>query len=102
MKPFSKKRAAEMRRYTTLRFAFLTQHPWCQFPLRPMVDGLYRIDAGCDQRATEVHHKRGRVGGDLLDIDHWAGLCHAHHVWVTEHPAEAIRLGISERRVGVR
>jgi hypothetical protein len=43
---------------------------------------------------------QGRVGVLLLDVTRWAALCRAHHRWVTEHPAAAYNLGISERRIG--
>ena len=86
MRAVSPKRARQLREYGKLRVAFLTGHPLCQL---------------CEERnATEVHHKRGRVGADLLDVDHWAALCRHCHAYVTEHPAEAIRLGISEPRIG--
>lgn len=71
---------------------------------RRLRDGFLYVNRICEycgeQAATEVHHKRGRVGADYLDVDHWAALCHRCHVWVTEHPAEAIEQGISERRIG--
>lgn len=83
----SAKRARANRRYTVLRRDYLTAHPRCEFP------------GGCVQPATEIHHKAGRVGPLLLDVGHWAPLCHAHHAWTTEHPALAVEMGVSERRV---
>lgn len=84
----SPRRAAEERAYRRLRLAFLEANPYCEFP------------EPCGEQATEVHHKRGRVGADLLDVDHWAGLCSPHHRFATEHPAAAYEMGISERRIG--
>lgn len=89
MRPNTSKRAAQMRVYRGLRRVYLEDHPACEFPI------------GCDGAATEIHHKRGRVGADLIDVTRWAGLCHDHHAYVTEHPTEAYELGISERRIGV-
>lgn len=59
-----------------------------------------RRQIGCTLFATEVHHRRGRVGRLLLDQTHWAALCHGCHSYYTEHPAEAYESGISERRIG--
>lgn len=87
MRAVSKKRAREQRIYTKLRAEHLEANPWCVWPL------------GCGQPATEIHHRRGRVGALYLATEHWSGLCHSHHQRATERPAEAYRLGISERRV---
>ena len=82
----SYKRRWERRQYRDLRAAFLTGRPLCEM---------------CEEaRSTEVHHKRGRVGSLDLDADHWAALCHNCHAWVTENPAQAYALGMSENRVG--
>lgn len=83
------RRARENRSYRLSRRVFLAEHPRCEFP------------SGCVQPATEVHHRKGRVGALLLDQSHWSALCRDHHAWVTEHPAEAVAMGISEIRVGV-
>lgn len=87
MRARSVKRAAQERTYRALRRPFLEANPWCQFP------------TGCGQPATELHHRRGRVGALLTDDRYWSALCHEHHAWTTGHPAEAYRLGVSERRV---
>lgn len=81
------KRAKQEREYAKLRRQFLDANPWCQYPLE------------CGEPATEVHHRKGRVGALLLNMLHWSALCHDHHRYVTEHPQHAYELGISERRV---
>lgn len=88
MRPISPKRAREARAYTVLRRDYLTAHPRCEFP------------GGCVQPATEIHHKRGRVGALFLDVSHWSALCHDHHAFLTVHPAIAYEMGMSERRIG--
>lgn len=87
MRARSPKRARQERRYTFLRAQYLDTNPWCAHP-------------ACTQYATEVHHKRGRVGELLTAVEHWLPLCHTHHVWVTEHPALAKVMGLSENRIG--
>ena len=89
MRAVSPKRAALLRIYSKRRAVFLETHPRCSFP------------SGCAWPATEIHHRRGRVGALLLDEAHWSGLCNDHHRWTTEHPAIAYEMGISERRVGI-
>lgn len=81
----SAKRARDNRTYSVLRREFLTTHPFCQV---------------CSLAATDVHHRRGRVGADLLDVDHWSALCRECHRLVTERPAWAMELGLSESRIG--
>jgi hypothetical protein len=83
----SPQRAAEQRIYTKRRRVFLAERERCEWPL------------GCEQAATEVHHRRGRVGALYLAVEHWSALCHDHHTHCTQNPAEAYALGISERRV---
>ncbi len=80
------KRAAMERQYTKQRREFLHSRPQCEFPQ-------------CQQPATQVHHRRGRVGALLLDEEHWTAICGPHHQYVTEHPRHAYELGLSERRV---
>lgn len=84
----SRKRARQLREYSVLRAEFLARFPRCQYP------------GGCTALSTDVHHMRGRVGADLLDVDHWLALCRPHHEHITTHPAEALALGVSERRIG--
>lgn len=56
--------------------------------------------------AEDIHHMLGRVGyADdwarehdiplLLDARFWLPVCREAHIWITEHSAEAIRLGYS-------
>lgn len=52
----------------------------------------------CAGMANEVHHAKGRVGRLLNDTEWWVALCSACHRWVTEHPAEAKRVGLSASR----
>jgi hypothetical protein len=83
----SPKQARRLREYAQLRAAFLVANPRCGFP-------------SCDQPATDVHHRRGRIGPLLLDVAKWTAICRPHHSWVTEHPEAAVELGISELRIG--
>lgn len=84
----STKRRQQQRTYRVLRAEFLDARPTCENPL------------GCPNGAVEVHHMRGRVGGDFLDVSRWLALCSKCHRYATENPATAIAVGLSERRIG--
>lgn len=81
-------RAAQERVYRKRRLVFLAEHERCDFP------------GGCVNAAQDVHHKRGRVGVDLLDESRWLACCRPHHDWIGLHPAAAYEMGVSERRIG--
>jgi hypothetical protein len=83
----SKKRAQQNRLYMKLRREYLEAHPRCESPW------------DCGFRATEIHHKRGRVGALLTDVTHWIALCAPCHHYATVNPAEAIACGVSESRL---
>ena len=81
----SRKRAAAMRVYLKRREAYLTANPWC---------GV------CGGTATQVHHRRGRIGVLLLDESLWLPICAPCHQAVTDRPRWAIEQGYSLPRVG--
>ena len=88
MPPISRKRAREARLYTLLRKEFLAARPLCESPWP------------CGNRATEVHHAAGRRGERLCQVENFRALCRSCHQRVTEHPAEAIEVGLSLPRIG--
>jgi hypothetical protein len=50
---------------------------------------------GCRRaKATEVHHRRGRIHGLLLDKRHWVALCKHCHDFVHRHPQAAREAGL--------
>lgn len=75
----SKVRHARLREYGKLRARFLHDRPHCE---------------RCKKRATDIHHKRGRVGRLLCMTEHWAGLCRRCHDFVGNNPKEARELGL--------
>ena len=55
----------------------------------------------CDQPSTEIHERLSRArGGSILDESNCVALCHEHHRWTTDHPAEATKLGLLKSRWG--
>ena len=86
--PVSKKRQVEMDEYSKRRLAFLALHSSCQAKL-----------VSCTGKATDVHHKAGRVGDDYLNMNKWLAVCRSCHGWIEINPVEAKELGFSESRL---
>ena len=86
--PVSKKRQGEMDKYGKLREAFLVAKPTCEAHL-----------SGCTSKATDVHHKAGRMGDNYLKIGTWLAVCRSCHSYIETHPEEAKELGLSESRL---
>jgi len=91
VKARSKSEAVRMEVHRGIADMFKKLHPWCQ---ACMVLGYWT------QKSTQhVHHRRGREGYLLFDVRHFLPVCHGCHAWIGDHPAEAIELGLSEKRV---
>ena len=70
----------KMREYGPKRKAFLLRHPQCAvFP---------------DERATDIHHTRGRIGSLLCDERYWAAVSRDGHQWIHKNIAEARKRGL--------
>ena len=60
-----------------------------------------RCGGSCEIRATwsctgqceEVHHKQGRIGDRMLDLDKMVGICHNCHDYINRNPALAYDRG---------
>lgn len=87
--PRSQKRSKEERLYLAKRIIFLQEHPMCEAHL----SGI------CTEHAQEVHHKKGRIGDDLLDETHWLALCHMCHDYIENHREFAMEKGFSIKRI---
>lgn len=85
----SEKRSKEEKLYSAKRALFLAEHHMCEA----------HIVGICTKVAEEVHHKEGRTGENYLDVSKWLAACHCCHVWITDHPEEAIQLGFSLKRI---
>ena len=51
----------------------------------------------CGAYGVERDHRQNRQTGNTV-VSNLQGLCHEHHVWKTEHPAEALRQGFAVPR----
>lgn len=74
MRPASTARAAQLREYSKERAIFLDSCVCAKCATLP---------------ASDVHHKRGRIGRLLCDKRFWIGLCAACHDWIHRHPSKA-------------
>jgi hypothetical protein len=80
MRRVSLKRQRELRTYKRLRERFLADYLWCEFP-------------GCQRPAAVVHHRRGRFGGRLNDVEWWAASCVEHNDYAETNTGEALACG---------
>lgn len=75
----SPKRQGEYNKYSKAKNAYLALHPQCE-----------RCKS---QKATDLHHKTGRVGQWLCRYEYFAALCRNCHNWIHANGKEARRLG---------
>lgn len=71
MRQVSKKRAQQIREYKILRDDFMSMNPFCE---------------RCNRDATENHHKNGRNGLRLLDVEYFMSVCRPCHIFVHQNP----------------
>ena len=81
----SKVQAARNRRYAVIRNEFMARSEnWnCAFSC-------------CPNRATQVHHQRGKLGDLLFDTRFWHPVCGETHAWIDAN-REAARETIAAR-----
>lgn len=75
----SKKRQGEYNKYAKEKKAYLALHPQCE-----------RCKS---KKATDIHHKAGRVGNWLCRYEYFAALCRECHDLIHNNGKEARRLG---------
>ena len=81
LRAVSPKRRRELVEYERLHVGFLAGRTICEFPL------------GCIARSTVVHHRRGRFGARLLDVDWWAASCNFHNELAETQTGAALACG---------
>lgn len=84
----SDKRKKQEIAYSALRKVFLDQHSVCQAKISP----------DCKLKATECHHKAGRIGDLLCDDSKFLAVCTPCHQYIENNREQAIELGFSELR----
>lgn len=74
LRPVSRRRGNELRAYSKTRKDYLAANPRC---------------ACCGEPATDIHHRAGRNGKWLNDVDWWLGVCRRCHETIHKHPKYA-------------
>lgn len=100
LRQVSAKRRALLRERKKLTDAMKREGPvMCQF-YEAVGRALAEISSmpGCGY-ADDLHEIVSRArGGSIVDPENVVPLCREHHRWVTEHPLEAEKLGLSRRK----
>ena len=86
--PVSSKRKAQLDEYTIERIEYLTGHPKCEC-------------TDCERASTDVHHKRGRSGKQLLKKEDFLATCRECHVFIEDNPDWAKAKGYSLSRLAI-
>jgi len=86
IKRISDKRAAQNKEYLILRKAYLRANPFC---------AVYP-----KQQATQIHHKKGRIGKLLTDIKYFLPVSDEGHQKIEMNPNWAKEMGYSLSRLG--
>lgn len=94
IKPVSDKQADRNEVYNGIRELYLSMHPICQ--THYTITGLRLIE-----RATTVHHKKGRDNNRLFDVRYFLPCCLSCHQAIENQPELAKKFGFSLSRLSV-
>lgn len=82
----SKKRAKQETEYSKVRRIYLEHFPVCEV-------------WNCGLKSTQIHHRMGRIGPLLIDVNHFLAVCDTCHSYIENHPLWAKEQGYSESRL---
>ena len=85
----SKKQAKRLTEYTVLRTKFLVEK-------NMTCERCGKVDP-----EIQLHHRRGRIGNNLLDVSTFMAVCYECHRWIELHPEESKLAGFSLSRLAV-
>lgn len=83
IKPVSDKQKVRLARYRVVRDEYMKKNAVCEAQIANV----------CTYKATDLHHKKSRIGDLLWDVTYFSALCSNCHIWVHENDAEARELG---------
>lgn len=86
IRPVSLKKAKLDKEYSVLGPLYLKLYPICEV-------------VNCEKPSEQIHHKRGRDGGDQIDVEHFLAVCAVCHRYIEDHPTWAKEHGYSETRL---
>ena len=99
IKRVSDRRAAQLNEYFGLRERYLAAHPYCEVWLAEhAMECLKTASASGAPRSCEIHHRRGRVGRQLLDTNFFLAVCRANHERIHANPKWAYEKGFLIRK----
>ncbi len=88
--------SSKMRRklsvYRVKRERYLGENDRCE--VGPVLWNADILESNCSYSATEVHHKKRRLGENLNDEATWIATCPECHRYVETHASTARRLGL--------
>ena len=87
--PRSQKRTKEEKIYMAKRYIYLTEHPMCEA----------HISGICLKHASEIHHKAGKIGDDLIDETNFLAVCRECHNYIENNRSWAMTMGYSLKRI---
>lgn len=80
LRKVSAKRQRELKVYSKLRAEFMESRPVCEV---------------CESRPSkDVHHTKGRLGGNYLNVSTFKAVCRYCHLWIHAHPSLAREKGL--------
>lgn len=79
MKRISDRQRIRLKEYSVVRKIYLNEHGLC---------------AKCGGKASDIHHKRGKLGALLTRTEHFVSVCRDCHHWIHDHPKESRELGL--------
>ncbi len=82
----SKKRLKQEYDYKKLRDAYLLIFPKCEVH-------------NCDNKSSQIHHRQGRIGALLTDVNHFLAVCEPCHKYIELNPIWSKEQGYSESRI---
>ena len=88
IKKTSDKQAKINRAYTDMRVQYLKIIHYCQVS-----------STDCTHVATQIHHRAGRIGNNMLDTTTWLSVCHTCHELIERNPLWAYEKGYSIKRL---
>ena len=89
VKPMSDTQRQRIAKYSLVRAEYLSERETCEA----------KIPGVCTGRATDVHHRAGRVGDLLTDKSNFLAVCRECHEFIHESPDYAYKNGLMLKRL---
>lgn len=83
IKKVSDKLKSNLEKYYEVRDKYLSENPKCEA----------NIECKGKNTATDIHHKKGRIGKMLTDVKFFMAVCRDCHTWIHDNDAKARELG---------